>query len=198
MNINLQEYFKAGISYQEYWSFFQDLVKKAATTGPNQNEFMVNYTKLNLSRSKRVSKQFKFENESQQYLAGISKPIKWLVITEAWCGDAAQTLPIMHLFEEEVGDMDLRIVWRDENPDLMDNFETDGSRSIPIVIQMDENFTYIAHWGPRPKEAQQMMLDFKASGSEDNLKFYEDLQDWYNKDKGRSSEIELLELLKKA
>ncbi|MCB0464279.1 MAG: thioredoxin family protein, partial [Aequorivita sp.] len=116
----------------------------------------------------------------------ISEKQTWLVISEPWCGDAAQTLPYLNKIAQLSENIDLKIVLRDEKPELMDAFLTNGSRSIPVVIMLDENFNVIQTWGPRSKAATKLVSDYKIHFGKIDNTFKEMLQIWYNNDKGVS------------
>ena len=85
------------------------------------------------------------------------------------------------------------MVKRDENPDLMDLYLTNGSRSIPIVIALDENFDPISHWGPRPTELQEFVIREKRAGQRPSSDIYKDTRRWYARDRGETSVRELIE-----
>jgi hypothetical protein len=121
-------------------------------------------------------------------------PGRWhlVAISEDWCGDAVNTLPIIARLASEAG-WDLRVMGRDDNPDLMDAHLTDGrSRSIPVVIVYDEAFREIGWWGPRPSELQSWVLrEGLAMSSPERYKV---VRRWYARDRGRSTLSELLDL----
>src|SRR6476659_6576681 len=83
---------------------------------------------------------------------------KLLVIAEDWCGDASNTVPIIARFAASVPGFELRVIMRDQHPEVMDQYLTNGSRSIPIIIVLDEAFQEIGHWGPRPTELQSWVM----------------------------------------
>lgn len=114
-----------------------------------------------------------------------------LVIVEDWCGDASNTVPVLARWVEEVPGIDLRVVRRDENPGLMDRYLTNGSRSIPIVIALDEEFRELGHWGPRPGELQSwVMANIKTTPKGE---LYPQVRKWYAKDHGETTLREVLQ-----
>jgi len=121
---------------------------------------------------------------------------KLVALSEDWCGDAVNTLPAVARLAEAAG-WDLRVLERDENPDLMDAHLTDGrSRSIPVVIVYDEAFREIGWWGPRPGEIQAWVLgEGLAMPSPERYKV---VRRWYAQDKGRTTLTELLEVFGRA
>lgn len=189
---------KSSFSYIEYESLFSEYAANGKTTGPNQSEEMINYTKLNHSRGKRVSKTLSLQDELIAELRKIEEPVTFLLITETWCGDAANSVPVIGKIADENERIQLRIVLRDENPELIDEFLTNGGRSIPKLIILDNEQNVIGTWGPRPKPAQDLFTDWKKS--EDRPSFHEfhiTLQKWYNEDRSYSIQSELKDLLKR-
>tara|TARA_R110002033_G_scaffold17026_1_gene46826 strand:- start:373 stop:843 length:471 start_codon:yes stop_codon:yes gene_type:complete len=143
----------------------------------------------------RWDKTLKLSEESQTRLAHFHENISWLVITESWCGDAAHIVPVLNKLAEAIN-IDFRVVLRDENLELMDTFLTNGARAVPKLIMID-NVTgdVINTFGPRPNEATQMVIDYKEKHGVITPEFKEDLQLWYNKDKGESIIKDISELL---
>lgn len=116
---------------------------------------------------------------------------KLLVIAEDWCGDASNTVPIIAKFVDSVPGLQLRVIERDANPEVMDQYLTNGSRSIPIVIALDENFQEVGHWGPRPRELQEWVMANKATTPKSEL--YPQVRKWYARDRGETTLREVLE-----
>lgn len=185
MKTLLENSVKKAMDYSEYNLLFQQLVEESRTTG-EQSQEKIDYTKLNFSRRKRLDKTAKISEESIEVFKNISKKQTWLVISEPWCGDAAQTLPYLNKIAQLSKNIDLKIVLRDENPELMDAFLTNGSRAIPVVIMLDEDFNVLQTWGPRSKAATKLVSDYKEHHGKIDDAFKEMLQVWYNNDKGVS------------
>ena len=183
-------------SYEEYKSLVLELIKEGKSTGPVQNESRVNYTKLNNQRMKRLDKQTRLSQEAVSAAEKINKDFTWLVLTESWCGDAAQTLPVMNKFSEANKNIDLKVVLRDENDELMNRFLTDGNKSIPKLIVIDnESKKVVSSWGPRTEIATRMIKDYKEKHGKVDDTIKKDLQVFYNKDKGKQIEKEMVSLL---
>jgi hypothetical protein len=117
---------------------------------------------------------------------------KLLVIAEDWCGDASNTVPIVAKFVDAVPGFELRVILRDANPDVMDQYLTNGSRSIPIVIALDQNFQEIGHWGPRPTELQAWVMANRNTMPKSEL--YPQVRKWYARDRGETTLREVLEI----
>lgn len=182
------------MSYDQYNLLFKHLVENGRTTG-DQTQEKIDYTKLNFSRSKRLDKTAKISEESIVVFKNISEKQTWLVISEPWCGDAAQTLPFLNKIAQLSENIALKILLRDENPELMAAFLTNGSRSIPIVIMLDENLNVVETFGPRSKAATKLVSDYKAHHGKIDDAFKEMLQIWYNNDKGVSIVNDILETI---
>lgn len=185
-----------GMSYSDYRTLIDNLVIEGKTTGPVQSEALVNYTKLNATRMKRWERIYN-PTIAFQRVAQRPRPAEtWLVITEGWCGDAAHNLPFIAKMAETAKNISLRLVLRDENPELMDLFLTNGSRSIPKLIRLNENMEVVGEWGPRPATLQKKVMVYKANPTVPYATYSESVQNWYNQNKGAEIETEFVELLK--
>lgn len=183
-------------SYTEYKKMVLELLKEGKSTGINQNEDLVHFTKLNNQRMKRLDKQTKLNEETLSKTQKINRDFTWLVLTESWCGDAAQTLPVINKFAEANQNIDLKVVLRDENEELMNKFLTNGNKSIPKLIVVDNNSKeVVGSWGPRSAKATQMVIDYKEKHGKIDAKLKMDLQNWYNEDRGLHIEMEMVELI---
>lgn len=182
-------------TYQDYKDLVKKLLSEGKSTGPNQSEDLTNYSMLNDRRMKRLDKTIKISDETAKEIQKIEESQTWLVITEGWCGDAAQNLPVINKMAELNNNIHLKLVLRDENLELMDLFLTNGGRSIPKLIALDSNNNVINTWGPRPTVATKMVADYKAKNGSLDADFKQDLQVWYNKDKGKSTQEDFVKLV---
>jgi len=196
MKKSIENSLKNAYTYQEYRDLVKTLLADGKSTGPEQSDYILNYSKLNESRMKRLDKTTKISDETTQVIQKLATPQTWLVLTEGWCGDAAQNLPIIHKMAELNKNINLKLVLRDENLELMDLFLTNGGRSIPKLIALDKENNVINTWGPRPAVATKMVEEYKAKHGSLDAQFKEDLQVWYNKDKGDSTQKDFVELIK--
>ena len=183
------------MSYESYRALVSTMAHEGSTTGLDQSVAMVNYTSLNDRRMKRWHKTFKMSEEAIAKIQSFNQKITWLVISESWCGDAAHVLPVVSMVAELNPSIVLRIVLRDENPELMNAFLTNGGRSIPKLIMLDERLNIIDTYGPRPSTATFMVNTFKKEQGKLTPEFKEDLQRWYNKDRGQTIVKDLTLLL---
>jgi len=188
---------QTAISYKGYRSLVRNLLTEGKSTGPEQSEDLTNYSMLNDRRMKRLDKTIKIFEETIQEFQKVKQPQTWLVLTEGWCGDAAQNLPILNKIASGIANIDLKIVLRDENLDLMDLFLTNGGRSIPKLIALDKDNNVLDLWGPRPTIATKMVLAYKEKNGALDPQFKQDLQVWYNKDKGKSVQEDFVNLVAK-
>ncbi len=182
-------------TYLEYRKLVSDLSVKGETTGPVQTEALAQYTQLNNSRMRRWDKTLKFSEEAVAKIKSIKQKIKWVVLTESWCGDAAPAIPVMHKITELNPNISLCLILRDENLDVMNQFLTNGSMSIPKLITIEEEDVVGATWGPRSINATQLVEAYKEEHGKLSPEFKQDLQVFYNKDKGQSVLEDLLPLL---
>lgn len=182
-------------SYEAYRTLIQELLVEGKSTGPNQSEDLTNYSMLNETRMKRLDKTIKIDEEIANEIQKIDEKQTWLVLTESWCGDAAQNIPVIHKMALLNENIDFRLVLRDENLELMDLFLTNESRSIPKVIILDSELNVINTWGPRPSTATKMVKEYKEKHGSLDPQFKEDLQVWYNKDKGKNLQKDFTKIL---
>jgi hypothetical protein len=187
---------KNSLTYENYRALVKQLVENHATTGNDKSEAMVNYTKLNDKRMKRWDKTIKVSEDVKQIVSEFNQKMTWLVIAESWCGDAAHVLPVLNKIAELSDYINLKVVLRDENLELMDVYLTNGARAIPKVIMIDdETGEVINTYGPRPSEAANYVSRFKAKHGSLTPEFKEDLQHWYNNDKGQNVIKDIVEIL---
>ncbi len=192
----IQESLPRAISYKEYRVKVSQLAAEGKSTGPNQTEALANYTVLNDKRMKRFDKTVKIDVESTARILEIGKEITFLVLTESWCGDAAPTLPVMNKISELNPNISLKILLRDGNLELMNHFLTQGTLSIPKLIIIDDTTgNVLGDWGPRPSTATEMVQEFKETFGALTSEFKQDLQVWYNKDKGVTALKDILTYL---
>jgi len=185
--VDYKRYFEKAISYKEYLDNFQ------AEISIGEESPFAQYLPQNWQRQSRLDRKLKLSPELQAAIDKIESPINWLVITEHWCGDASQINPIFNkIAEESDGKINLRFIYRDENEALIDAHLTDRkSRSIPILLQFDESFNVLKSYGPRPAEAQALVMSILAEGGSYDIP----LHTWYAKDKQRSLQKDMTEFL---
>lgn len=186
-----------GYTYEEYSALIESLLSRDKTTGENHSEKMLHYTKMNLYRMKRIDRRLELMPELKNRLKEVERSMTWLILTEAWCGDAAQSIPVIQKAAEESPKIHTRYILRDKHPDIMDQFLTNGkSRSIPKLISLDsKTLEVLGTWGPRSEEAQQMFDTTRQIEGILYQEVAEKLHKWYADDKTISIQCELLNLL---
>lgn len=199
MNSLIENSVLNSFTYAEYRNHVSQLLLEKLSTGDTQSEDLFNYSTLNEVRMNRLDKTIKIPQEIKDKLANLKKEHLLLVISEGWCGDAAQIVPVMNKIAEESSKLELKIVLRDENVTLMDEFLTNGARSIPKLILVEKD-THIVRgsWGPRPHGALKLILDYKEKFGVIDQEAKTELQKWYLQDKGISTMEEIVVLLENA
>ena len=184
------------MSYDQYVDLVSELTENNSTTGPDKSEAMANYTMLNDRRIKRWNKTVKVTDEAKSVVEGFNKDQTWLVLTESWCGDAAHIMPVINKVAELNENINYRVILRDENEALMNEFLTNGGKAIPKLIMVDNKTEeVVGTFGPRPSSATELVNAYKAEHGKLTPEFKEDLQRWYNKDKGQTTIADLVNLL---
>lgn len=184
------------VSYPKYRAVVSELLTQGKVTGKEQSEDLIHYTELNEARMNRLDKKMVVTEENIQKLLALKKKYSWLVLSEGWCGDAAQLLPIMNKMATFSKNIDFKIAFRDENEALMNLFLTNGSKSIPKLIVLNkETESVIGSWGPRPNGATQLMKSYKQQYGVIDETAKKELQLWYLHDKGVSTQNEIVELM---
>mgnify|MGYP001064745524 FL=1 len=195
----MKKYIKEGlqkaISYTSYRKLISDLIASGKSSGPIQSEDLLNYSKLNDRRMTRLDKTIQLSHETLLALKKNDKPITWLVLTEGWCGDAAQALPVINKIANESDLITLKIIFRDEHEELMGHFLTNGGRSIPKLLVLNSENDVLNTWGPRPNIATKMVQDYKNTHGHLDAAFKQQLQVWYNKNKGINIQENMVGLL---
>lgn len=195
--LNYSQFFDDGIDFSSYRELIVNLLAKSKTTGTDHSEAMLHYTKMNIQRMNRVEKTTVLHPDLLAIIENIKGSYNFLVITEGWCGDAAQIVPVIYKIAAAAPTkFKLKLVLRDENLPLIDAHLTNGGRAIPVLLVLDENKNLILpKWGPRPAVLQDLMANWKKETSNMAV-ISERLHGWYAKDKTQAIQQELIQLLK--
>ncbi len=187
-----QNYLQKGIGYDQYkHQMTEELLY-------NPDTKIKEYINLNQHRMSRVEKTYAVSEVLAQQVKRLTHKTYWLILTEHWCGDAAQTLPAFQKVADlSNGLIEMKLVYRDENPELMDAYLTSESRSIPKLIQLDAHYNVTGIWGPRPTEAQKLVKELK-SNPETAASYSTELHKWYAHDKQKALETEIIKLVNRA
>jgi thioredoxin-like negative regulator of GroEL len=183
------------ISYEQYDSLINTLLDEGKSTGEKQTPKRTEVSRLNAYRMARVHKTTKL-SEQLVDLAKSAREQFWMVLTEGWCGDSAHAIPVLDLVAKASdGRIRLGMLLRDDNLEVMDQYLVNGGRSIPRLVAFDlTTGDEIGTWGPRPEPVQKMMADFKAN-PDDTRDIQIEMQQWYNADRSKTFQEELLALL---
>ncbi len=196
MKTIIQKSLPNSYSYSDYRKAVTDLFLKGKSSGNDQSESLTFYSELNITRMNRLDKTMRIDDEVAQKLVALNKEYIWLVLAEGWCGDVAQLLPIFNKMAELNPKIELKILFRDENENLMNQFLTNGAKAIPKLIVLNkETLEVKVIWGARPKGATDLIKNYKAKFGIVDEKAKAELQLWYLHDKGISTQKELITLM---
>lgn len=191
-----KEKIRESLTYKEYKDLVLTLAENKDTTGADKSQSRIDNTKLSAVRMTRIDKTTVLLPETLEAYKDIKNEYIWLVLTESWCGDSAQNIPVINMIAELSDKIKLRFLFRDENPELMDCCLTKGTRSIPKLIAVDkEAYRPIGLWGPRPAPAQNMMYEYKEKKHKEYADVQKDIAIWYTKDKGATLQKEFNALI---
>ncbi len=184
------------LDYTSYKEKVNQLLSQGKTTGEDHSDAMLHYTKMNLQRMNRVEKTTVISDQLLQVIDHLKGKYKFLVITEGWCGDAAQIVPVIQkIVLSAPNKFNLKLVLRDQNLELIDAHLTNGGRAIPVLLILDEQGNLIMpKWGPRPQILQDLMMSWKQESTDMEV-LAEKLHSWYAKDKTQAIQLELTEVL---
>lgn len=193
--IDYKSYWEKGMEYVDYRELLDTFIEEGKSTGPEQTEALLNYSKLNQQRMRRLEKTLKTEQFAEldaknAHIIGI------IVITEGWCGDASQIVPVIEKLAVNAG-IETKYLLRDSNLELMDAHLINGGRSIPVILFLNDDFEVMTQWGPRPKPLQDMVLKYKhqPEPKPPYSEFSKDVQLWYTKDKQKTMIEEWTDIL---
>jgi hypothetical protein len=196
MKTTIANSFLNSISYHEYREIVTQLLKKNKSSGNEQSEELLHYSKLNETRMNRLDKTIFVEKKISQKLNSLHDNYYWLVLSEGWCGDAAQLLPVFNKMANVCDRVELRILFRDENESLMNFFLTNGGKAIPKLLVLEkETLNLKGSWGPRPEGATNLIKSYKQQYGVVDETAKTELQLWYLHDKGLSTQNELANLM---
>ena len=190
-----EEHLAKAMTYTQYRELIDALLAEDKTSGNDHSPAMVEYTRMNAQRMRRVEKTTVLDDELVKLMLSVQNKMIWVILTEAWCGDAAQSLPALVKIAEASPLIEVKLLLRDENLDVMDAYLTNGGRSIPKLIALDaDTLEEIGTWGPRPAPAQQLyqhMRDQQVPYQE----FVEQLHGWYARDRSKALMHEFKQLI---
>ena len=187
----------SALTFQQYLDLTKSIVESATPEGPYANPTTHRYTKSNLQRMQRVLDNTVISQRLYNQLSELSDDWIWLVISEPWCGDASWGVPALYLMANCSDRIDFKIILRDQHPDIMRNYQTAGSDSVPKLICLRKgDLTEIGTWGPRPAVLHEMVLKWKNEPGADYRESVRQLHAWFEADMSRSIDSELSILVK--
>lgn len=185
-----------GLSYYAFRKMIDKLLEQDKTTGADQSDHMVQYTRMNVLRMNRLDRDATLNPSLKDRLRTVDQPWIWLILNEAWCGSASQNLPVINKMAKVTPTIEIRIILRDEHPDIMDAYLTDGARSIPKLICLHaDTLEELGTWGPRPGSFQAKALKWKDDPAISRKEWIKMLHRWYAKDKTQTLQAEFEELI---
>jgi hypothetical protein len=129
-------------------------------------------------------------------VARLGRRFRLVVMAEDWCGDASSTVPVLARWADETRSIELRILRRDEHPEVMDRYLSNGARAIPVVIVLTEEMEELGHWGSRPAELQAFVVGERGQGRTSRA-YFPEVRRWYAHDKGESTLREVLAVMER-
>lgn len=186
------EIISAGLHYPAYRELIDRLLAEGKVTGVRQDQLRFDFTKINIQRMNRIDKTLSVIPSLLEKGKNISRKQNWILLSQGWCGDCAQLVPVIAKIAAVTDKIDLRIINPDDYPQVMDTVLTNGARAVPKLIVLDaETNECLTVWGPRPEPAQQIMLDWKNSENKISWEDFEtQLHSWYAKDKSLTTQAE--------
>ena len=184
------------LTYLEYIELTKSIINNVSPSAPYDNEKMLKYTEANLERMQRVSNNISIDQKLYNLLTSVTDRWIWVIITEPWCGDAAQIVPALCAFAEVNSNIETKLILRDTNLDLIDAYLTEGGRSIPKLICLHQDtMVEIGTWGPRPQEIQVMVDKFKSETTTSFGQKVRQIHQWYDDNKSAALQEEFIALL---
>jgi YD repeat-containing protein len=188
-------HFENALTYDDYVRLSEERFAGGRTTSDAEDlntPKHIEFTHLNLQRMRRIYNTTILRDDLTVALKHIAKPLVWLVLTESWCGDAAQCVPVIALMANATEHITLKLLLRDKNPYVMDAYLTGTSRAIPRLICLDAaTLEEIGSWGPRPAPAQAFVNEQRAQNI-DHDTMIANVHAWYAKDKTASLQAEMV------
>ncbi|MBO9202520.1 MULTISPECIES: thioredoxin family protein [Niastella] len=188
---------KRTFSYTEYFSLTEQTANGNSLLTHSLPPEKIEAVKMNVQRMKRIYKTFQPSQQLCDLLNKIPGRMQWVVLAEPWCGDGAQNIPVLAKIVSTCNNIELKIILRDENPEIMDAFLTDGKKAIPKLICIDpQQNKLLGTWGARPQKLQQLFVHCKNDNHRSHEDCLKDLHACYASDKGESLQTELIQLVK--
>src|SRR5699024_10287447 len=138
MKMDLNKWFDKGLTPEEYMDSLEY----------HKDNFM------------HVYNHFTMPDDEDKLAAIKEKNLRVVALAEVWCGHCMLCVPILLRLAEKTG-MPVKILPRDENLELMDQYLTNEKRIIPIFVFIDEDGNEIAKWGPMSETTRAYVDNLK-------------------------------------
>lgn len=190
------EALKSAISNEEFVQLTHEIINSEEKEPPYDKEDYINFTQVNLRRYEGFSKKVELSDEIVKAVSSGKENWKFVLLNEPWCSDGSFSQPVIQkIAEASDGAIELKILLRDKHPEVMDRFLTNGGKSIPKLVILNQANEVMGTWGPRPNELQTQVIEMANNPDatlEDKIKL---TNRWYNKDKGNALQMELIQIL---
>lgn len=191
------EILQKALSFDDYITLTESIIAGKSEREIYQNDKMLRYTRSNLDRMKLVLEKMKLSQKLYNAVSAIENTQNWVVITEPWCGDASWGTTALHMIASACDKINFHILLRDNFPELIQHYHTNGSESIPKLVCLNGELNELWTWGPRPKALQSLIDAYKSQNDFDFRESVRKVHDWYGKDMTASIQEEILSLIKK-
>jgi hypothetical protein len=179
-----------GLSYDDYRSHWRTQKDESPDGKSPDERRRIHFLNYNWERQAHVHDEYTPSEELRDAVSDVAHPQLWMVLTEPWCGDSAFLLPIIAKAASLSDHITLRILLRDDNLDIMDQYLTDGGRSIPKLVSFSEDGDELFTWGPRPDGARERFAELTAE-YDDKMAVIEKLVAYYEDGGWREADAEL-------
>lgn len=187
-----EAHIKGGMSYKEYRGLIEQLLIGGQTTGENQSAAMIDYTRNNVQRMNRLDSRIVLDDLLLMTLHSLKNDWYWVVLTEAWCGDAAENIPILAKIASATPRIRMKLLLRDEYPELFNHYTAENNKSIPLLICLtQEELVELGTWGPRPAPVQKIVSNYKMDAKNTQEEFMQNIIQWYRSDRGNTLQNEM-------
>jgi hypothetical protein len=179
-----------GLSYEDYRARWREEKDESPDGKDPEERRRLHFLDYNWDRQAHVHEEYTPSDDLRDAVEGIDEPQLWMVLTEPWCGDSAFLLPVIAEAAQSNDAVTLRILLRDDNLDVMDQYLTDGSRSIPKLVAFSDDGEELFTWGPRPEGARQRFAELKEA-YDDKMEMVRELVAYYEEGHWREADQEL-------
>lgn len=193
-----KEVLAKALSHDEYFELAKNIIDRAEKQKPYDNEAYLNYTISNIQRAEKIIRNFQLDKKLYNNLSDGIQDWTWVLLTEPWCGDSSFIEPVLYAMSiAAAGEIDFKILLRDENQEIMNQFLTNGGMAIPMLVCLDKELNVLGTFGPRPTALQEQFSEWQKDGMvavlEDKIKL---TYRWYHKDKNESIQKEFIRLVR--